>query len=269
MLEKIKETADFIKAKVNDIPTTAIILGTGLGELVNHIEITDVIEYSEIPNFPISTVEGHSGKLIFGALGNKRVMAMQGRFHFYEGYSMQQVTFPVRVMKALGINTLFVSNAAGGMNPEFKIGDIMIINDHINLFPEHPLRGKNIEYGPRFPDMSEAYSKELIAKALEIAQEKGIKVQQGVYLGTQGPTFETPSEYKMFHILGADAVGMSTVPEVIVANHCGIKVFGVSVITDLGVEGKIVEVSHEEVQKAADEAQPRMTTIMRELINRA
>lgn len=269
MLEKIKETAAFIKAKVNDIPTTAIILGTGLGELVNHIEITDVIEYSEIPNFPISTVEGHSGKLIFGALGNKRVMAMQGRFHFYEGYSMQQVTFPVRVMKALGINTLFVSNAAGGMNPEFKIGDIMIINDHINLFPEHPLRGKNIEYGPRFPDMSEAYSKKLIAKALEIAQEKGIKVQQGVYLGTQGPTFETPSEYKMFHILGADAVGMSTVPEVIVANHCGIKVFGVSVITDLGVEGKIVEVSHAEVQKAADEAQPRMTTIMRELINRA
>ena len=250
-------------------PNTAIILGTGLGSLVHEITDSYELSYADIPNFPVSTVEGHSGKLIFGKLGNKDIMAMQGRFHFYEGYSMKEVTFPVRVMKELGIKTLFVSNAAGGMNPAFSIGDLMIITDHINLFPEHPLRGKNIEYGPRFPDMSEAYSKELIAKALVIAQEKGIKVQQGVYLGTQGPTFETPAEYKMFHILGADAVGMSTVPEVIVANHCGIKVFGVSVITDLGIEGKIVEVSHEEVQKAADAAQPRMTTIMRELINRA
>ena len=269
MLEKIQETAAFLKAKMHTHPETAIILGTGLGSLVHEITDKYEINYSEIPNFPVSTVEGHSGKLIFGKLGNKDIMAMQGRFHFYEGYSMKEVTFPVRVMRELGIKTLFVSNAAGGTNPDFEIGDLMIITDHINLFPEHPLRGKNIEYGPRFPDMSEAYSKGLIAKALEIAQEKGIKVQQGVYLGTQGPTFETPSEYKMFHILGADAVGMSTVPEVIVANHCGIKVFGVSVITDLGVEGKIVEVSHEEVQKAADEAQPRMTTIMRELINRA
>ena len=250
-------------------PETAIILGTGLGSLVHEITDAYEISYKDIPNFPLSTVEGHSGKLIFGKLGGKDILAMQGRFHFYEGYSMQQVTFPVRVMRELGIKTLFVSNAAGGMNPNFKIGDLMIITDHINFFPEHPLRGKNIDYGPRFPDMSEAYSKELIAKALEIAKEKGIQVQQGVYIGTQGPTFETPAEYKMFHILGADAVGMSTVPEVIVANHCGIKVFGVSVITDLGVEGKIVEVSHEEVQKAADEAQPRMTTIMKELINRA
>ena len=240
-----------------------------MGSLVHEITDKYEINYKDIPNFPLSTVEGHSGKLIFGKLGGKDILAMQGRFHFYEGYSMQQVTFPVRVMRELGIKTLFVSNAAGGMNPDFKIGDLMIITDHINLFPEHPLRGKNIDYGPRFPDMSEAYSKELIAKALEIAKEKGIKVQQGVYVGTQGPTFETPAEYKMFHILGGDAVGMSTVPEVIVANHCGIKVFGVSVITDLGVEGKIVEVSHEEVQKAADAAQPRMTTIMRELINRA
>ena len=250
-------------------PETAIILGTGLGSLVHEITDKYEINYKDIPNFPLSTVEGHSGKLIFGKLGRKDILAMQGRFHFYEGYSMQQVTFPVRVMRELGIKTLFVSNAAGGMNPDFEIGDLMIITDHINLFPEHPLRGKNIDYGPRFPDMSEAYSKELIAKALEIAKEKGIKVQQGVYVGTQGPTFETPAEYKMFHISGGDAVGMSTVPEVIVANHCGIKVFGVSVITDLGVEGKIVEVSHEEVQKAADAAQPRMTTIMRELINRA
>lgn len=250
-------------------PETAIILGTGLGSLVHEITDKYEINYKDIPNFPLSTVEGHSGKLIFGKLGGKDILAMQGRFHFYEGYSMQQVTFPVRVMRELGIKTLFVSNAAGGMNPAFEIGDLMIITDHINLFPEHPLRGKNIDYGPRFPDMSEAYSKELIAKALEIAKEKGIKVQQGVYVGTQGPTFETPAEYKMFRILGGDAVGMSTVPEVIVANHCGIKVFGVSVITDLGVEGKIVEVSHEEVQKAADAAQPRMTEIMRELINRA
>ena len=267
MLEKIKETADFIKAKVNDIPTTAIILGTGLGELVNHIEITDVIEYSEIPNFPISTVEGHSGKLIFGALGNKRVMAMQGRFHFYEGYSMQQVTFPVRVMKALGINTLFVSNAAGGMNPEFKIGDIMIINDHINLFPEHPLRGKNYnELGPRFPDMSEPYSHRLIADALKVAAANNIKVHQGVYVGTQGPTFETPAEYRYFRAIGGDAVGMSTVPEVIVANHAGMRVFGMSIITDLGVPGKIVEVSHEEVQEIGNKAQPLMTLIMTRLI---
>ena len=250
-------------------PKTAIILGTGLGSLVHEITDAYEISYKDIPNFPISTVEGHSGKLIFGKLGNKDIMAMQGRFHFYEGYSMQEVTFPVRVMRELGIKTLFVSNAAGGMNPDFSIGDLMIITDHINFFPEHPLRGKNIEYGPRFPDMSEAYSKELINKALQIAEEKGINVQQGIYIGTQGPTFETPAEYKMFHILGADAVGMSTVPEVIVANHCGIKVFGISVITDLGVEGKIVEVSHEEVQKAADAAQPKMTTIMRELINRS
>lgn len=270
MLEKIKETADFIRSKVNDIPTTAIILGTGLGELVNHIEITDELEYSAIPNFPISTVEGHSGKLIFGTLGNKRVMAMQGRFHFYEGYSMQQVTFPVRVMKALGINTLFVSNAAGGMNPDFKIGDIMIINDHINLFPEHPLRGKNYnELGPRFPDMSEPYSHRLIADALKVAAANNIKVQQGVYVGTQGPTFETPAEYRYFRRIGGDAVGMSTVPEVIVARHSGMEVFAISVITDMGgLEGVEPEkVSHEEVQKAAAEAQPKMTAIMKGLIN--
>ena len=269
MLERIQETADFLKSKMHTHPETAIILGTGLGSLAN--EITDKYEigYETIPNFPVSTVEGHSGKLIFGKLGNKDIMAMQGRFHFYEGYSMKEVTFPIRVMRELGIKTLFVSNAAGGMNPAFEIGDLMIITDHINFFPEHPLRGKNIPYGPRFPDMSEAYNQTLIRKADEIACEKGIKVQHGIYIGTQGPTYETPADYKMFRILGADAVGMSTVPEVIVANHCGIQVFGISVITDLGVEGKIVEVTHEDVQKAADAAQPLMTTIMRELINRA
>jgi purine-nucleoside phosphorylase len=250
-------------------PETAIILGTGLGSLVHEITDKYEISYEDIPHFPVSTVEGHSGKLIFGKLGDKDIMAMQGRFHFYEGYAMTEVTFPVRVMRELGIKTLFVSNAAGGMNPAFEIGDLMIITDHINFFPEHPLRGKNIPYGPRFPDMSEAYNKELIGKADQIAAEKGIKVQHGIYIGTQGPTYETPAEYRMFRILGADAVGMSTVPEVVVANHCGIRVFGISVITDLGVEGKIVEVTHEDVQKAADAAQPLMTTIMRELINRS
>ncbi len=269
MIEKINQTAEYIRSKVADMPKTAIILGTGLGALVDHIEDKQYIPYSEIPNFPLSTVEGHSGNLIFGNLGNKRVMAMQGRFHFYEGYDMKTVTFPIRVMKALGIKTLFVSNAAGGMNPEFIIGDIMIITDHINLFPEHPLRGKNYsELGPRFPDMSEAYSKRLIKQATEIAQEKGIRVMHGVYVGTQGPTFETPAEYKYFHIIGGDAVGMSTVPEVIVARHSGMEVFGVSVITDLGVEGIVEEVSHEEVQKAAQKAQPKMMEIMTELVNR-
>ena len=269
MLQKIQETAEFLKSKMRTSPETAIILGTGLGSLVNEITEKYEIEYKDIPNFPLSTVEGHSGKLIFGKLGDTEIMAMQGRFHFYEGYSMKEVTFPVRVMRELGIKTLFVSNAAGGMNPEFIIGDLMIITDHINMFPEHPLRGKNIPYGDRFPDMSTAYDKELIAKAKEIADEKGIRVVEGVYLGTQGPTFETPAEYRMFRRMGGDAVGMSTVPEVIVARHCGIRVFGISVITDLGLEGIVVECSHEEVQKAADEAQPKMTTIFREIINRA
>ena len=268
MLERIQETAAFLRGRMHTHPETAIILGTGLGSLVHEITDKYEISYEEIPNFPVSTVEGHSGKLIFGKLGDKDIMAMQGRFNFVEGYAMTEVTFPVRVMREWGIRTLFVSNAAGAMTRDFHIGDLMIITDHINFFPEHPLRGKNIPYGPRFPDMSEAYNRELIRQADRIAAEKGIKVQHGIYIGTQGPTYETPAEYKMFRILGADAVGMSTVPEVIVANHCGIRVFGISVITDLGVEGKIVEVTHEDVQKAADAAQPLMTTIMRELINR-
>ena len=216
----------------------------------------------------MSTVEGHAGKLIFGKLGGKDIMAMEGRFHFYEGYSMKEVTFPERVMYELGIRTLFVSNAAGGMNPKFKIGDLMIINDHINFFPEHPLRGKNCPPGPRFPDMHEAYDREFLDMARQIAREKGIRTVEGVYLATQGPTYETPAEYRMYHIFGADAVGMSTVPEVIVAHHCGIRVFGVSIITDLGVEGKIVEVSHEEVQRAADAVQPLMADIFREMVGR-
>ena len=244
-------------------------LGTGLGQLAS--EITDKTEfpYSEIPNFPVSTVEGHSGKLIFGKLGGVDILAMQGRFHYYEGYDMKEVTFPVRVMYELGIKTLFVSNAAGGMNPEFKIGDLMIITDHINLFPEHPLRGKNFPTGPRFPDMHETYDLGLVSEADQIAKEKGIRVMHGVYIGVQGPTFETPAEYRMYAKMGGDAIGMSTVPEVIVAHHCGIRTFGVSVITDLGGFDVPVEVSHEEVQEAANKAQPLMTEIMREMIKRS
>ena len=241
-------------------------MGTGLGQLASEITDSYAFPYSEIPNFPVSTVEGHAGKLIFGKLGGKDIMAMKGRFHFYEGYDMKEVTFPVRVMYELGIETLFVSNASGGMNSDFKIGDLMVINDHINFFPEHPLHGKNFPTGPRFPDMHEAYDRKLIAKADEIAKEKGIQLMHGVYMGVQGPTFETPAEYRMYRLMGADAVGMSTVPEVIVARHCGIKVFGISIITDLGGFDAPVEVSHEEVQKAANEAQPRMTEIMREMI---
>ena len=217
----------------------------------------------------MSTVEGHAGKLIFGKLGGKDVMAMEGRFHFYEGYSMKDVTLPVRVMYELGVKTLFVSNAAGGMDPNFKIGDLMVITDHINLFPEHPLRGTNFPTGPRFPDMHEAYDKALVALADTIAQEKGIRLVHGVYVGVQGPTFETPAEYRMYRCIGGDAVGMSTVPEVIVARHCGIRVFGISIITDLGIDGIPMPVSHEEVQAAAGKAQPLMTEIMREMIRRS
>ncbi len=267
-LERINETAAFIKERVGKMPKTAIILGTGLGNLVEHIDIETIVPYEEIPNFPVSTVEGHSGRLIFGNLGNKYVMAMQGRFHYYEGYTMKENTFPVRVMKAIGVKTLFVSNAAGGMNPNFKIGDLMIITDHINLFPDHPLRGKNYsELGPRFPGMVDAYSPRLIAKCREIAKANDIRVVDGVYVGTQGPTFETPAEYRYFWRIGGDAVGMSTVPEVIVANHTGIEVFGMSVITDIGAEGVVEEASHEEVQKAAAKAEPIMSFLIKEIIN--
>ena len=268
MYTKIQETASWLKQRMTTNPETAIILGTGLGQLASEITDTYEFPYSEIPNFPVSTVEGHAGKLIFGKLGGKDIMAMEGRFHYYEGYSMKEVTFPERVMYELGIKTLFVSNASGGMNPKFNIGDVMVITDHVNFFPEHPLRGKNFPTGPRFPDMHEAYDHEIVECANKIAEEKGIKLQHGVYVGVQGPTFETPAEYRMYHLFG-DAVGMSTVPEVIVARHCGIKVFGVSIITDLGGFDVPVEVSHEEVQKAANAAQPIMTEIMREMIRRS
>lgn len=264
-----KETAEYILSHTHYRPSTAIILGSGLGNLAESITDADILPYSNIPHFKNSTATGHKGNLIIGKLGDTPILAMQGRFHFYEGYTMQEVTFPVRVMSLLGIKRLIVSNAAGGINPTFNVGDIMIITDHINYFPEHPLRGKNFPTGPRFPDMHEAYDKELIRLADEIAQEKGIKVQHGVYLGTQGPTFETPAEYRLFARLGADSVGMSTVPEVIVAHHCGIKVFGISIITDLGGFDNPVEVSHEEVQAAANKVQPKMAEIMREMIKRS
>lgn len=267
-LDKIKASASFLRGKTSDIPEIAIILGTGLGELIDHIDDKEIIDYKDIPYFPVSTVEGHSGRLIFGFLGGKRIMAMQGRFHYYEGYDMKEVTFPVRVMQNLGVKRLFVSNAAGGMNKEFVVGDIMIITDHINLFPENPLRGKNYdELGTRFPSMTEAYSQKLIELADKVAAEESIRVMHGVYVGTPGPTFETPAEYEYFRVIGGDAVGMSTVPEVIVANHAGMEVFGVSVITDLG--GKdIKEVpTHEEVQKAALKAQPNMTAMIKSMLS--
>jgi len=266
MLEKIKSTVSFIQNKTNFNPEVGIILGTGLGGLVKDIKIEHTLNYEDIPNFPVSTVDGHHGRLIFGILGGKKIIAMQGRFHYYEGYPMEMVTYPVRVMKYLGIKTLFVSNASGGVNPDYEIGDLMIINDHINLIP-NPLIGKHItEFGARFPDMSEPYDHKLIAKAQEIAKNKNLKVQVGCYVATTGPTFETPKEYQYFRIIGGDTVGMSTVPEVIVARQMGIPCFAISIITDLGVPGKIVQVTHEEVQKVAAQAETKMTMLMEELI---
>lgn len=269
MLKMLDETVSWLKPQIPADTKIGVILGTGLGDLVNSIQDKKEIAYDTIPHFPVSTVEGHSGKLIIGKLGGKNILAMQGRFHFYEGYNMHQVTYPIRVMQLLGFKYLFVSNAAGGMNNSFEVGDIMLIEDHINLFPEHPLRGKNFnELGTRFPDMSEAYDKELRSLAKSIANENNIKLQYGVYVGTQGPTFETPAEYRYFGIIGGDAVGMSTVPEVIVARHGKMKVLAFSIITDLGVYGKIEKVSHEEVQEAAKIAQPKMAFIMEEVIKK-
>ncbi|MGB1039904.1 MAG: purine-nucleoside phosphorylase [Flavobacteriales bacterium] len=268
MLEQIKQTAEFLKNKVNQEYQVGIILGTGLGGLVSEIEIEFSFDYEEIPNFPVSTVEGHSGKLIFGKLGGKKVVALQGRFHYYEGYSMNEVVFPVRVMKFLGIELLVVSNASGGVNPSFEIGDIMIIDDHINLFGDNPLIGRNMdELGPRFPDMSEPYSRELISKIENIASDKNIDVVKGSYAGLSGPTLETPAEYVYIRNIGADTVGMSTVPEVIAARHMGIPCVGFSIITDLGVPGKIIEMTHEIVQQVANKAEPKMTTLVKELIS--
>ena len=267
MIAKIKETAAFLRNQVNFHPRIAIVLGSGLGGLVDYLKITKEIPYKDIPNFPVSTVEGHKGSLIFGTLNNVEVVVQSGRFHYYEGYDMKTVTFPIRVYKELGVEVVVLSNAAGGMNPSFKIGDIMLIRDHLNLFGDNPLMGpNNDELGPRFLDMSEAYSKRLRNIAQMTAKQHGIHLQEGVYVGVTGPCFETPSEYHMFHILGGDAVGMSTVPETIVARHGGMEVVAFSVITDLGVVGIVEKASHEEVLKEANAAGPRMVKIVYEMM---
>ncbi len=269
VMEQIRETAAFIQNIHPEKPQFGIILGTGLGGLVHKIEVEESIDYERIPHFPISTVESHHGRLIFGKIAGKKVVVMQGRFHYYEGYSARQITFPVRVMKLLGIEKLFISNACGGLNPRHEISDLMIIEDHINLHPDNPLRGENLdELGPRFPDMYEPYDKRLIEQAQAIAEEKGIKVHTGVYASVTGPNLETPAEYRYLRIIGADTVGMSTIPENIVARHMGIPVFAVSVITDLGVVGRIEPVSIEKVLSAAAKAEPSLITLFTELIAR-
>lgn len=263
LYDRIQQTAGFLKSRISNEPSVGIILGSGLGGLVDAVSIEKEIAYSEIPDFPVVTVEGHAGRLIFGTIGDKQVVMMAGRFHFYEGYTMDEVTFPIRLMRALGVETLFVSNAAGGMNEAFTVGDIVLIRDHINLFPEHPLRGKNDErLGPRFPDMSEPYSYALLDLAQKIAEDQNLKVQTGVYAGIQGPTFETRAEYRWLHSIGADLVGMSTVPEVIVAIHSGMNVFGASIVTDLGIREELNKITHEEVLAAAAEAAPKLARLV-------
>ena len=267
MWEKVQESVNYIVEKTNFSPEYGVILGSGLGGFTDDMLVEYILPYNQIPNFPVSTVAGHKGALVFGTIGEKKVVAMQGRFHYYEGYSMKEVTFPVRVMKALGIEKLVVSNASGGVNHDYKVGSIVIIKDHINFMPEHPLRGKNEDrFGPRFVNMSEPYSRKMLTKAKEIASELNIVVEEGVYLGLQGPTFETLSEYRMVKILGADCVGMSTVPEVIVASHMGLQCFGISVITDMGNEESIDTISHQEVLEAAQKAEPKVRAIIKNLI---
>jgi purine-nucleoside phosphorylase len=266
---KITESVEFINQKSNIKPKIAIILGTGLGRLVEDIKEKEIIPYSDIPNFPISTVQGHGGNLVLGKLENKEVVAMQGRFHYYEGYNLKEVTFPVRVMKKLGADVIIISNAAGGMNRFFKRGDLMLITDHINLFGDNPLIGPNDEeLGLRFPDMSEAYDRKLVELTLKVALEEKIKLHQGIYVGLTGPTLETPAEYRFLIKIGAGAVGMSTVPEVIVANHMGMKVLGISCITDLAINGVIVKTSLEEILKAASNAEPIMTKLIKKVIQK-
>ena len=266
---EITESVEYINRKSKVRPTIALILGTGLGGLAEDIEEKEIIPYKDIPNFPISTVQSHSGNLVLGKLGNKEVVAMQGRFHYYEGYSLQEITFPVRVMKKLGAEIIIISNAAGGMNRFFKRGDLMLITDHINLFGNNPLIGPNDEeLGPRFPDMSEAYNRQLMELALRVAAEEKIKLHQGIYVGLTGPTLETPAEYRFLIKIGADAVGMSTVPEVIVANHMGMKVLGISCITDLAVDGVIVKTSVEEILEAVSKTEPIMTKLVKKVIEK-
>ena len=266
-MNKLQEATHYIQSKSSVKPIVGVILGTGLGGLVDKINVIDELDYDEIPNFPISTVESHHGKLLLGTLEGKEVVVMQGRFHYYEGYSMQEVTFPVRVMKMLGIEHLLVSNAAGGLNTKYEISDLMIINDHINLFPDNPLRGPNHDnFGPRFPDMFEAYSPRLIKRGVEIGKSLDAYVHQGVYAAVSGPNLETPAEYKYLQIIGADAIGMSTIPEVIVARQMDIEVFATSVITDLCYPGAIEKVSVEKIIAAANRAQPSLTNLFSQII---
>ena len=267
MLDHIRKAKEYIQSRSNLQVRTGIVLGSGLGDFGKEINIETSLDYEEIPHFPKSTVEGHSGKLLIGKLEGVPVIALQGRFHYYEGYSLQETTFPIRVFKALGVENLLLSNASGGLDPKQKIGDLMVLTDHLHLFPDNPLRGKNYnELGPRFPDMSEPYSKQLIKQAEGISEQHELNLHYGVYAGTPGPTYETPAEYKYFRIIGADAVGMSTTAETIVAIHSGMKVFAASVISDLGVEGSIVEISHEEVQEVAAKAGPKLSLLFKEMV---
>ena len=267
MLERIQNIAQFLNRKKNNTAQIAIILGSGLGELADKVDVELEIPYHDIPEFPVSTVQGHKGSLIYGKLNGIDIIMLNGRFHYYEGYNMKEVTLPIQVLKEIGIEKLILSNAAGGMNPNFKVGDIMILKDHLNLFGTNPLIGPNEDsLGPRFLDMSEPYSKKMIKIAFETAHQLQIHLQEGVYAGVSGPCYETPAEYKMFHILGADAVGMSTVPETIIARYRSMEVFAMSVITDLGVEGQVENISHEEVLKAAQQAGPRMAQLVYEML---
>lgn len=267
VVQKVKETALFLKSIYAETPKIGIILGSGLGNFIGKIKVEKEVSYADIPNFPVSTVKGHSGKLIFGEIGGKKVIALSGRFHYYEGYTTDDVVFPVRVLKLLDVETLLLSNAAGGVNKHFNVGDIMIIKDHISFSTPNPLIGKNIDdWGPRFPDMSEPYSRQLINAAKEIGKRDNILLHEGVYFGVTGPTFETRAEYKLIQLAGADAVGMSTVQENIVANHMGIKVFAVSVITDLGIREAENTITHEEVLEAANAAEPKLAHLFTEII---
>lgn len=268
-ISKIFEARDYIKSKIKGNVDVAVVLGTGLGSLVDYIDEKISIKYTEIPHFPVSTVVGHAGEFIYGKIGNKNVLAMNGRFHFYEGYDMSVVTFPIRVISSLGVNKIIVTNAAGGMNPEFEAGDLMVITDHINMMGTNPLIGKNIEeFGPRFPDMSEAYNKKLTNLALTVAEDLNIKVQKGVYVAVSGPTYETPAELRMLRIMGADAVGMSTIPEVIVANHSGMKVLGISCITDMAIPDSLEPLDHERVVETANKAKTKFVNLVKETIQR-
>jgi purine-nucleoside phosphorylase len=267
IFEQLNETTSYIKQQYNIAPTVGIVLGSGLGNFVSELSVEKEIDYDSIPHFPVSTVEGHHGKLIFGELGGKKVVAMAGRFHYYEGYTPQQVSYPIRVMKMLGVETVLISNAAGGTGATFKVGDLMVIRDHISFFAINPLLGKNEDaLGPRFPDMSEPYSYELIAKVKTIAERLQIPLQEGVYFGVTGPTFETRAEYKLIKLLGGDAVGMSTVQEVIAARHVGMRVFAMSVITDIGIREEENVITHEEVLQAAKDAEPKLTAIFLKLV---